>query len=119
MQVGLRRLDGFDRTRRSDFPATLIHPGHIVGPGWKPLNPAGRFDPQVFSVLAQGKELALPNLGMETVHHVHADDAAQAFMAAISHRSVALGEAFHAVSPAGSHLARLCRNDGAVVWPGS
>jgi nucleoside-diphosphate-sugar epimerase len=89
-----------DVARRTGFPATLIHPGHIVGPGWEPLNPAGHFDPQVFSILAQGKELALPNLGMETVHHVHADDVAQMFMAAIAHRGVALGEAFHAVSPA-------------------
>jgi nucleoside-diphosphate-sugar epimerase len=92
--------DLLDRAQRSGFPATLVHPGHIVGPGWAPLNPAGHFDPQVFSILAQGKELALPNLGMETVHHVHADDVAQMFMAAIAHRSVALGEAFHAVSPA-------------------
>jgi nucleoside-diphosphate-sugar epimerase len=89
-----------DVARRSGFPATIIHPGHIVGPGWEPLNPAGHFDPKVFSVLAQGTELSLPNLGMETVHHVHADDVAQAFMAAIANRSVALGEAFHSVSPA-------------------
>jgi nucleoside-diphosphate-sugar epimerase len=87
-----------DIARRDGFPATIIHPGHIVGPGWEPLNPAGHFDPQVFSTLAKGGELALPNFGMETVHHVHADDVAQMFMAAISHRSVALGEAFHAVS---------------------
>jgi nucleoside-diphosphate-sugar epimerase len=86
--------------RRSGFPATVIHPGHIVGPGWAPLNPAGHFDPEVFSILAQGRELTLPNIGMETVHHVHADDVAQAFMAAIDNRSVAIGEAFHAVSPA-------------------
>ena len=26
---------------------------------------------------ARGEELALPNLGLETVHHVHADDVAQ------------------------------------------
>jgi nucleoside-diphosphate-sugar epimerase len=31
---------------------------------------------------------------------VHADDVAQAFTQAIIHRSVALGESFHAVSPA-------------------
>jgi nucleoside-diphosphate-sugar epimerase len=89
-----------DAARTSGFPATVIHPGHIVGPGWAPLNPAGHFDPEVFSLLAQGRELALPNLGMETVHHVHADDVARAFMAAIERRTVALGEAFHAVSPA-------------------
>src|SRR5690606_15723992 len=38
--------------RRGDFPATILHPGHIVGPGWNPLNPAGHFNPVVFSRLA-------------------------------------------------------------------
>jgi nucleoside-diphosphate-sugar epimerase len=41
----------------------------------------------------------LPNLGLETVHHVHADDVAQAFMQALANRSVAIGESFHVVSP--------------------
>jgi len=89
-----------DQARRSGFPATILHPGHIVGPGWPPLNPAGHFDPQVFARLARGEELALPNLGLETVHHVHADDVAQAFMQALANRSGALGESFHVVSPA-------------------
>ena len=81
------------------FPATILHPGHIVGPGWKPLNPAGHFNLQVFEQLASGGPVTLPNLGMETVHHVHADDVAQAFMGAINNRSVAAGESFHVVSP--------------------
>jgi nucleoside-diphosphate-sugar epimerase len=89
-----------NESRRNGFPAIILHPGHIVGPGWEPLNPAGHFNPQVFSQLAQGKELALPNLGMETVHHVHADDVAQAFMQALANRSNAVGESFHVVSPA-------------------
>ena len=50
--------------------------------------------------LARSQEVTLSNLGMETVHHVHADDVAQAFMQAIMHRSVAIGESFHVVSPA-------------------
>jgi nucleoside-diphosphate-sugar epimerase len=78
----------------------VLHPGHIVGPGWAPLNPAGHFNPQVFAQLARGEELALPNLGLETVHHVHADDVAQAFMQALASRSNAIGEGFHVVSPA-------------------
>jgi nucleoside-diphosphate-sugar epimerase len=86
--------------RRNGFPATNLHLGHIVGPGWEPLNPAGHFNPQVFASLAKGDELVLPNLGMETIHHVHADDVAQAFMQAIANRSVAIGESFHIVSPA-------------------
>ena len=89
-----------DQARRSGFPATVLHPGHIVGPGWRPINPAGHLNPQVFADLAQGKELVLPNLGMETLHHVHADDVAQAFMQALANRSVAVGESFHVVSPA-------------------
>ncbi len=80
------------------FPVTLIHPGHIVGPGWNPLNPAGHFNPEVFTTLARGETLALPNFGMETVHHVHADDIAELFMAAIAKPEAAIGEAFHAVS---------------------
>jgi nucleoside-diphosphate-sugar epimerase len=89
-----------DEARRTGFPATLLHPGHIVGPGWAPLNPEGHFNPAVFSKLAQGEEISLPNLGLETVHHVHADDVAQSFMAALAHRSTAIGESFHTVSPA-------------------
>jgi nucleoside-diphosphate-sugar epimerase len=86
--------------RLNGFPATVLHPGHIVGPGWAPLNPAGHFNAEVFARLARGETLALPNLGMETVHHVHADDVAQAFVQAMANRSVALGESFHVVSPA-------------------
>ena len=89
-----------NEARRNGFPATQLHPGHIVGPGWTPLNPEGHFNPVVFSNLAQGNEITIPNLGLETVHHVHADDVAQIFMQALAHRSQAIGESFHVVSPA-------------------
>jgi nucleoside-diphosphate-sugar epimerase len=88
-----------DEARRHGFPATALHPGHIVGPGWEPLNPAGHFNPQVFVKLAHGEELTLPNLGLETVHHVHADDVAQSFMQAIANWGNSVGESFHVVSP--------------------
>jgi len=87
-------------SRLTGFPATILHPGHIVGPGWAPLNPAGHFNTKVFERLARGEEVTLPNLGLETVHHVHADDVAQAFVQAAVYRSVAVGESFHVVSPA-------------------
>ena len=86
--------------RRGNLPVTILHPGHIVGPGWNVVNPAGNFNVEIFGVLARGETLALPNLGMETVHHVHADDVAQIFMRSIEHWSAAVGEAFHVVSPA-------------------
>jgi nucleoside-diphosphate-sugar epimerase len=89
-----------DEARRRQFPVTCLHPGHIVGPGWHPLNPQGHFNPAVFERIARGEEIALPNLGMETVHHVHADDVAQGFMGALAHWSTAVGQSFHMVSPA-------------------
>jgi nucleoside-diphosphate-sugar epimerase len=89
-----------ESTRRGLARAVLLHPGHLVGPGWKPLNPAGHFNPDVFTRIARGEMLQLPNEGMETVHHVHADDVAQAFELALDHPDAAIGESFHVVSPA-------------------
>lgn len=86
------------RSRAGTLPVTVVHPGHIVGPGWWPLNPAGHFGPEVFATLARGDRLTLPNLGLETVHHVHADDVAGVIEAAIDHVDAAVGQAFHATS---------------------
>ncbi len=86
--------------RLNNFPATCLHPGHIVGPGWIPLNPQGNFNPAIYEKLAHGEEVTLPNIGMETVHHVHADDVAQSFMCALANWSEAVGESFHVVSEA-------------------
>lgn len=94
-----------NEARRNRFPATVLHPGHLVGTGWIPLNPAANFNPAVFADLAAGKEIALPNLGRETVHHVHADDVAQAFTQAMANWSNAVGESFHVVSPGAVSLA--------------
>ena len=85
--------------RRDGFPATSIHPGHIVGEGWPPLNPEGHFDPAIWKRIAAGETIRIANLGLETVHHVHADDVARLFIAAMERWSVAVGESFHAVSP--------------------
>ena len=93
-----------DQSRRHGFPATVVHPGHIVGPGWTPPNPAGHFAPDVFASLSRGDELALPNFGLETIHPVHADDVAQVFVRALDNWSSSVGESFHAVSPAALSL---------------
>ncbi len=84
--------------KQAGFPATVLHPGHIVGPGWIPLNPVGNFNPQVFAQLARGENLTLLNLGLETANHVHADDVAQAFMKALANWSNAVGESFHVIA---------------------
>ena len=86
------------QAREAELPVTVLHPGHIVGPGWVPLNPAGNFNPQVFADLAAGNTISLPNLGLETLHHIHAEDVAKGFMQAILHRDTAIGKSFNLVA---------------------
>jgi nucleoside-diphosphate-sugar epimerase len=89
-----------EEARGNNFPASVIHPGHIVGEGWPPLNPQGHFSPWVFERLVRGEELALPHLGFATFHHVHADDVAKGFMRALENWHNAVGQCFHIVSEA-------------------
>jgi nucleoside-diphosphate-sugar epimerase len=105
-----------DQARRAGFPATILHPGHIVGPGWAPVAPTGCHDPAAFARLARGEELALPNLGLETLHHVHASDVAQAFEKALTHWNQAVGESFFVVSPAALTLRGFA--EAAAAWFG-
>jgi len=84
--------------RLSGFPATCFRPGHIVGEGWNPITPQGNANPETFSLIARGDELVLPNLGLEMVHHVHADDVAQWIICAIENRAASVGEVFNTVS---------------------
>jgi nucleoside-diphosphate-sugar epimerase len=80
---------------REGFPASVLHPGHITGPGWNPINPAGHLDVTVFEKLARGEKIALPDDGLATLQHVHVDDVASAFALAIEHPDRVIGEAFH------------------------
>jgi nucleoside-diphosphate-sugar epimerase len=81
-----------DKARRDNFPASIFHPGHIVGPGWEFINPAGNRDPEVIRKLARGAELNLPHLGLATLHHVHAADLALLCHLMITHWGHAVGE---------------------------
>nr|WP_314466323.1 NAD-dependent epimerase/dehydratase family protein [uncultured Clostridium sp.] len=87
-----------DEYRINYFPATIIMPGQISGPGWTIMNPWANKTAVPFQKIANGEEIFLPNFGMETLHHVHGYDVAQVFFKAIEHRNQALGETFHAVS---------------------
>jgi nucleoside-diphosphate-sugar epimerase len=86
-------------TRSGGLVTTSLHPGHIVGPGWHPIGPLGNLDPTVWHRLSAGQPIDVPGIGAEFMHHVHADDVAQAFEAAIAHRDAAAGEAFSVVAP--------------------
>jgi len=87
-------------SRVNNLPITVLHPGHIVGPGWNPINPLGNFNPRIFSALARGSTVHFPTLGLETVHHVHADDVARIFVESLTNWNNASGEDFHVVSGA-------------------
>jgi nucleoside-diphosphate-sugar epimerase len=80
------------------LPSTVLHPGHIVGPGWTPITPVGNVDQEIYVKLASGQEVLIPNQGLETLHHVHADDVALGFCLALEHKEQAVGESFHLLS---------------------
>jgi nucleoside-diphosphate-sugar epimerase len=86
-------------TRSGGVLTTVLQPGHISGPGWPPIGPLGNLDPAVWYALSAGQEIAVPGLGAELMHHVHADDVAQAFQLAVEHREAAAGESFNVVAP--------------------
>jgi nucleoside-diphosphate-sugar epimerase len=77
------------------FPATILHPGHITGPGWIPVNPAGNLQPEIFERLLYGEVIDLPDDGLARLQHVHADDVASAFELAIEKPAESIGESFH------------------------
>jgi nucleoside-diphosphate-sugar epimerase len=89
-----------ETAHETGFPATVLHPGHLVGKGWNPINPQGNFNPEVFAAILRGEGITVPNMGMETVHHVHVEDVARAFVQAVGRRTEAVGESFHVVSAA-------------------
>ena len=96
-------------------PSVVLHPGHISGPGWPVITPAGNLDPDVWRRLATGAPLALPDLGLGVLHHVHADDVAQAFERALT-RPEAIGASFHVVAAQAMTLRGLAA--GVAGWFG-
>jgi nucleoside-diphosphate-sugar epimerase len=102
-------------TRAGGVPAIVLHPGHISGPGWPVVTPAGNLDPRVWTRLATGQPLALPDHGLGVLHHVHADDVAQAFELALR-QPAAAGRSYHVVSPQAMTLRGLAT--GVAGWFG-
>lgn len=95
-------------------PSVVLHPGHISGP-WPSITPAGNLDLDVWRRLAAGEPLPLPDLGLGVLHHVHADDVAQAFERALN-RPAAIGSSFHVVSEQAMTLRGLAA--GVAGWFG-
>jgi nucleoside-diphosphate-sugar epimerase len=95
-------------------PSVVLHPGHITGP-WPSITPAGNLDLEVWSRLATGDRLPLPDQGLGVLHHVHADDVADAFERALA-RPAAIGASFHVVSEQAMSLRGLAA--GVATWFG-
>ncbi len=87
-----------ESARADGLRCVVLRPGHITGPGWPMINAVGNLDLDVWHRLATGQPVDMPNLGAETVHHVHADDVAQAFQLALEKPDVAAGNAYNVVS---------------------
>jgi nucleoside-diphosphate-sugar epimerase len=47
-------------TLTGGVPAVVLHPGHISGPGWPVITPAGNLDPAAWTSLATGQPLTRP-----------------------------------------------------------
>jgi nucleoside-diphosphate-sugar epimerase len=101
-------------TRAGGVPSIVLHPGHITGP-WPSITPAGNLDLEVWSRLARGDTLPLPDHGLGILHHVHADDVADAFERALT-RPAAVGSSFHVVSEQAMSLRGLA--GGVAAWFG-
>lgn len=67
-------------------------------------------------MLATGREILMPNQGLETLHHVHADDVASGFLLAMDNQPKSAGESFHILS----ERAITCRGyaEGIAQWYG-
>ena len=102
-------------TLAGGVPSVVLHPGHISGPGWPVITPAGNLDPGAWTRLATGQPLPLPDHGLGVLHHVHADDVAQAFELALS-RPAAIGSSFHVVAEQAMTLRGLAT--GVARWFG-
>jgi nucleoside-diphosphate-sugar epimerase len=78
-------------------PASVVHPGHISGPGWMPIGPAGNHDPAVLDSLRSDGSCLLPDRGGETIHHVHAEDVADLHLACLEQPDRAAAQSFNSV----------------------
>jgi nucleoside-diphosphate-sugar epimerase len=115
--TGKAEIEAFlhGETRSGGVPSVILHPGHISGPGWPAITPAGNLDAATWTALATGRPLPLPDQGLGVLHHVHADDVAQAFELTLSHPEAA-GRSFHVCAEQAMTQRGLAA--GAAAWFG-
>ena len=75
---------------RDGFPATVIRPTNIMGPGMLPIDTLGGRHPDFLPDVAAGNEMFLPNDGQALLQPVFVEDVAESFALAL-HRPESIG----------------------------
>lgn len=102
--------------REKGYRWTVLHPGHISGKGWLPINPQGNLNEAVYRDIAAGREIILPFLGLTTLQFVHAQDLAELCIACLKQPEKSDRQVFHATCadaiPLQSYANRLYEHFG-------
>ena len=96
-------------------PSVVLHPGHISGPAGPSSRRPGTSTPTCGGGWPTASRWRCPDLGLGVLHHVHADDVAQAFERALT-RPAAIGASFHVVAEQAMTLRGLAA--GVAAWFG-
>ena len=86
------------KVKNGELNATVIHPGHVSGKEWQPINPQGNLDFNVFEKIKNGEKIVLLYDGLSTVQHIHSYDLARIIISAINKKDISNGQAFIAVA---------------------
>ncbi|MBO7741171.1 MAG: NAD-dependent epimerase/dehydratase family protein, partial [Victivallales bacterium] len=76
--------DVMERFHRDGFPATVIRPCYITGPGALPLDNLGGRRRDFIPDIINGVELPLPNDGQALLQPIHVEDLAASFVLALA-----------------------------------
>uniref|UniRef100_A0A7V3YH28 NAD-dependent epimerase/dehydratase family protein n=1 Tax=Candidatus Caldatribacterium californiense TaxID=1454726 RepID=A0A7V3YH28_9BACT len=85
----------FAASKKGELKLTVIRPTHITGPGKTFVTPFGDHNPQTLQKILNGEEVILLDGGFSTLHHVHPQDVAGLFSAALENPKASLGEVFN------------------------
>ncbi len=97
-QKGLIEEYLFSKVKKGEIRATVIHPGHVSGKEWQPINPQANLDFEVFKKIKNGQRMVLPYDGLTTIQHIHSYDLARIIIASINKQEISNGQAFIAVA---------------------
>ena len=87
------------KAKKGELRCAVVHPGHISGKEWLPLNPMGNFNVEVYDKIRRGEEIILPFYGLATLHHIHSYDLTRVIIACLTKQDVSNGQAFISVAP--------------------